>query len=365
MKWKQSGQPGRQFGAEAGAGAGLSAAEGDLVYNAKLQHGEIFPIAKGRRSRPMSLTRYGSHTVREGCAVIEDEFGKEVYFNTLTVPGSTSEALEAVAKESAGIINAYMQRIRHEVAAWQRDDIDCSEGLFATGVWEWQKRGALHFHLVIGVRDRKLAAHLKHNHRRWWRQVLESYSDKMGIDLFARVDGGTWRDDENKPVTEWAKVKKSVERYVSKYIGKTAYQAAKHGWMPPTRWWYLSAPAREVVLARRIMCSVEINSVQHAASVCEELAEMAQEMGATVLPTNNPFTGALCGYVIYPPKELMEEYWNWCLRVFAEAHDEPAKTVDSFRSELRSEWGYIEDFTNEELIFEGKPLWAVASSGAA
>lgn len=346
----------KRRGSEAGVAACLDAAEAALVYNAKVQHGVFGSDLEPKRARPPILTRYAAHRLREACAVIEADFGLDSYFNTLTLPGSTREALDTAALHSTGILNAYMQRLRHES---QRPEFSTNE-FMACGVWEWQKRGALHFHLLIGIKDANLAAHFAANHQRWWRQVLLTYSRKTGVDLFMRSDGRSWKNFKDKPRTEWAKVRKSVGRYMSKYISKSAHAARNEGWLAPAAWSYLSDDAWERVKAERRLVALRLISRWEAQRVAEVLAGVAQEAGGILFPMENPFTKQVCGYVVYFDNDKKDE----CFQAMCE-YLEP--DPDDFCRCPRHRDGVVPECEEPEamrfiadLIFDGKTLGVVA-----
>lgn len=364
LKWKRPSKAPPKRIAQGGFAAGGQPAECLLVYNDKVQHGLGSLPAPRRRKPTMKLTAYAGHTLREACAVLEQKFGKDVYFNTLTLPGSTREVYDTAARESTGLTNAYMQRIRHEIEAFCASNNIQSDGVHACGVWEWQERGALHFHLVIGIAHRQLAVYMKHNHRRWWRQVLETYSDSTGVDLFQREEGGSWRGDDTKPVTEWAKVKTSVEAYVSKYVAKTARKAGLDGWVPPKRFWYLSTPLRQDVMSARVQVGCDFEAVEEARELAYDIAQMCQEMGGKVLESVDEYTLEPCGFVVYPPKDKKQEFWRASLLLMAAAAGNMREVIHDAEEGMTEAEGMIPSDDWEELMFDAVPLDMVAAGCA-
>lgn len=343
-------------GSEAGVAACLDAAEAALVYSAKVQHGDEISEFEPKRPRPAILTRYAAHRIREAAAVIDAEYGLSSYFNTLTLPGSTREALDTAALHSTGILNAYMQRLRHE---WNKRVSDKTD-FMACGVWEWQKRGALHFHLLIGIKDEAIAAFFEANHQRWWRQVLQTYSKKTGVDLFERSDGKTWRNYVDKPRTEWAKVRKSVGRYMSKYISKSAREAKTEGWTRPAAWSYMSEDAWEKVKAERRLVALRLISRVEADRVAHVLADVAQTAGAKLFPMENPFTGQLCGYVAFFDNDKKDECFQAMLEYISPEEDEPCRCPKHTYGEI-PEYAYPDaGRVLANLIFDGMTLDVVA-----
>lgn len=317
-----------------------------LVYSAKVQDKAGLMQASSMRRRGSILTGYAAHKVREACAVIEEKYDRHAYFVTLTVPGSTREALDTVAKHSSQILNAYMQNFRDS----RQFELD------ACGVWEFQKRGALHLHLLIGVKDERQAVEWEKKHRKWWRKVLLHYSKKTGIDLFARANGGTWKNYRNKPRTEWARVKKSVGRYMSKYLAKDARKGVPPGTVPPASWIYVSAPVWEEVKARRRVEAYRLVSPEAAEREAAHIAAMARDCGATVLVTRNPFNDQACGFMLYFDNERKSDFFERVSERLRELY--PWRM---YEEEQQAEWSgahaeLVPGWKRAELIFDGKAL---------
>ena len=85
-----------------------------LDYNHKVQM-LAGANSEERRKRPEKITRYGKHTIREGCGVLAQKYGKELAFLTLTLPGDTPEAIEVFAANSKPLLNGFLQKYRNSV----------------------------------------------------------------------------------------------------------------------------------------------------------------------------------------------------------------------------------------------------------
>lgn len=190
---------------------------------------------------PTRYTTYACQATREACAVLEEQYGKNCWFITLTLPGSTREALYEFAARSSYIVARLHQ--------WWRDNFPGAE--FIT-VWELQRRGALHMHVAIGgsrLGDIQTFAERMH---RMWCHLLEQVSQFRNIDLFGRSGGGTWRHAWEKVRTEVKPVRKSITRYLSKYVSKAKSKSLQPNSYSPVRWWSCSRTLLAKLRERRL-----------------------------------------------------------------------------------------------------------------
>jgi hypothetical protein len=279
-----------------------------LVHNGKPQLLTSEFENPSARIKSRLLSRYGAHTLREGCAVLEQRYGMEVAFMTLTLPGSTRESMDTFARHSSDIWNAFMQRLRtfrHGEAGRKLDVVERTQNKYEgaaidyCGVWEYQSRGALHLHIAIGLPDPFFYEWLHDNHQRLWVQVLETYSKKTGVDLFASADGYTWRDTPNVTRTECAKVYKSVGRYISKYVSKDASRKVEVEYEPPHRWWFCSASLKAALLAQRLRVERFYSPLQDMHLIVGQLEDFALPLAENDFVSRNPFSDQVCGRVMF------------------------------------------------------------------
>lgn len=159
----------------------------------------------------------------------------EVIFLTGTLPGSTPEAIQTLARYSSFAI--------HRLKAWVNKYIPQKKDFY---VWELQKRGALHLHYAVVCAEQSIRARVIAGFAGQWGRILESISEQSGVDVFARADGGTWRDRPDKWRFDAQEVRKSVAGYLSKYCGKDSGKVADGiKAYAPTRWWGVSRPLLE------------------------------------------------------------------------------------------------------------------------
>jgi len=155
---------------------------------------------------------------------------KRTVFFTGTLPGSTRAAIDAFALHSSWAIKYFFTKIS------QRIGVLNSLARYEW-VWEFQKRGALHFHLCYEFVSEELAKSKRKWFRRIWKQVLKGVANRSGVDIFGRSGGRTWKDDERRWQTRIETVTKSVSSYLSKYLSKGSGSARGSGYICPTRWY--------------------------------------------------------------------------------------------------------------------------------
>ena len=190
---------------------------------------------RGRR-----FTRYAAQWVRESAAVIERTCGTNVVFCTATLPRSTPQAMKVLAAHSS-----YLTELLNQ---WIRDNV---QHALMVGVWEYQKRGALHLHWAVGTTERGALDVVKDNLKEWWCKVLTRLSRETCIDMFERKHGGTWRNRWDRVQVDVSYVRESITRYLSKYLTKSQ-RAVNNTWtFPPASWWSCSRTVRSLVAAAR------------------------------------------------------------------------------------------------------------------
>ena len=173
------------------------------------------PRPWGRIQSPKVFRYQAGQKIKEGGAII-DRFCGAVNSSmlTLTLPGGTVQAMDALGRWSGYIINRLTQVIRR---------VDkTAPPVYWFFVWEHQKRGALHLHWCIGW-----SVHQEFRERlcefiaaKWW-QCLQEIGKKEKIDMFARKGfQGSWRNKPEKWQYDIQQVQKSVAAYFAKYCQK-------------------------------------------------------------------------------------------------------------------------------------------------
>jgi hypothetical protein len=198
---------------------------------------------KGGLGNKVELSWKSAQSVKETMAAQEREYRKEkCWFLTLTLPSVDIRSYEALARYSSYA----MDRLNKAITRWFGDNKFCR-----STVWEYQKRGALHAHLLISsnyIHGSKVASFRQHISRFWY-SILKDIGYKFGADMFLGRNGKT-RDlkslmniNQGKHFINCQQVRKSVVAYLSKYLSnsgngkdKKGKQALRKRYFPIATW---------------------------------------------------------------------------------------------------------------------------------
>lgn len=198
----------------------------------------------GLLPRPTTFGLNARRQVKRLAAVIDGlaEGPRDVIFFTGTLPGSTPGAMLALSQWSGFLA--------HRLKAWMHDIDSEYKCLF---VWEWQKRGALHMHAAVYVKNITNRNRIYNEFKMQWIRLLESICERSGVDVFARGHGkGTWRGHYSKIRAEAEWVKKSVASYLGKYMSKAIGPVKdKAKFFYPSRWWGSTQNLKDLEKAQR------------------------------------------------------------------------------------------------------------------
>jgi hypothetical protein len=198
----------------------------------------------GLLPRPTTFGLNARRQVKRLAAVIDGLAAgpQEVIFFTGTLPGSTPKAMLALSQWSGFMA--------HRLKAWMHDIDSEYKCLF---VWEWQKRGALHMHAAVYVKNIANRNRIYNEFKMQWVRLLESVCERSGVDVFARGHSkGTWRGHYSKIRAEAEWVKKSVASYLGKYMSKAVGPGSdKAKFFYPSRWWGSTQNLKELEKAAR------------------------------------------------------------------------------------------------------------------
>lgn len=179
------------------------------------QRGTLKHSDYGQTQSKKQFTKLARHRVLEAGAVV-DRLGMKDSSSllTLTLPGSTSEAQDALARWSGWIVNRQTQYLRRDRRF---------KDVYWFFVWEWQKRGALHQHWCVSAPTYELAREASMKLKSAWYLCLDEIGEKEGIDMYQKEGGFiSWRLFPKQWVWNEQRVKKSVAAYFSKYASKAA-----------------------------------------------------------------------------------------------------------------------------------------------
>lgn len=205
--------------------------------------GDARPTKFGNNARRKLLRAGGAMALLQGG-------DKRVLFLTGTLPGSTDEAMDAIARYSSYIVD--------RLKTWLYDNGGTSYSMY---VWERQKRGALHLHYAVYIDPTERGNRIYHGFKQYWYKLLCNVSLQSGIDLFARKKGGTWR---NSPKVVQAKAvwcTRTIAGYLAKYLSKGKAGGHCNDRTPtyyPVRWFGVSRPLnkllRENTYTKEVFC---------------------------------------------------------------------------------------------------------------
>jgi hypothetical protein len=222
--------------------------------------------------------------LRDGGHLIERDCEGNGWFVTLTISGGTQAAYDAMSMASGYIVD--------RLNRWLRDKV--SKGWYCY-VWELQDRGAPHLHYLLRcdkhVTQKDLGAAIQCE----WRRILLDVSAESQVDLFEKLAGGTWKDDERKPFVNVTYVTHDLGCYIAKYASKARSKGGAGTTWRPGRWWALSYPLRKAVLRERLTVKVRFPTMEVAHRALSHLVTQARGAATSVLECDIARTfGVMC-----------------------------------------------------------------------
>lgn len=190
---------------------------------------------------------------------------EEFVFLTGTLPGSTPEAVETIARWSGFLVES----LKNWVAYYVQERIDFY-------VWEWQKRGALHLHYAVHVPDPARRKLVINRFKEQWIRLLEAVCCKSGVDVFARQSGGTWRHLTGAVQAYAQPVRKSVAAYLAKYCSKGHKTELARFY--PSRWWGCSRALLHKLEEMTVSFEIVSLNMRKALVLYEELLHLNQSL---------------------------------------------------------------------------------------
>lgn len=203
-------------------------------YGGQLDFASVLSQKTDVKRGSKGISKKGRLSIRRYAALLGRNTRRRQVFLTGTLPGSTEESLAAIAEKSG-----YMVKM---VQTYLSRAANCdAKQMEYVWVWEHQKRGALHMHLVARTPSRAQAKLLQQRWRSVWSQILRLVDSKVDCDLFEKYYGGSHRDSPEDWQVDAALVKKSAAKYLSKYLSKGG---GFHSRFCPSRWWGVSSSLR-------------------------------------------------------------------------------------------------------------------------
>jgi len=140
---------------------------------------------------------------------------------------------------------------------WLRDKV--VDGHYVL-VWEVQKRGAPHLHLMFRLQGDDHIKRMYSNIRTQWHQILRDVSQDAGVNLLLSPKYGDLTHEPKKLNCNFKAVNRDYAAYISKYVSKSESKKGGKFSFRPGRWWGLSESLRALVHKNRFEEVFEIES---------------------------------------------------------------------------------------------------------
>lgn len=281
--------------------------------------------------------------VRCGALLGTNGYQNHCLFLTGTLPGSTSSAYEAIARNSAWIVHELLTHIPRLAGVLPSE---CSW----IWVWEFQKRGALHFHAVFQLPGVSETKRVLDGFTPLWNRVLKGVAKRSGVDVFEREGGGTWKNSEEIWVSRAEFLRKRADRYLAKYLGKECSKDSRDFFMP-TRWYGINRS-----LLSRMRASVRVAQTHSCPADSHVVSDKDFDFLDYVRSKSHLercFSDKVkTGFTFVFYVESYDEIMNEAERIFgASKRSEGRVTVDS-DSELRCFFPAIEKCVSRADLFQ-------------
>jgi len=175
-------------------------------------------------------------------AGVFDHIEGENLFITLTLPGSTEESFASLSAYSSEVVHRYKVWLCQQA---KKFDVGPLKYLY---VWEFQKRGALHLHMVVNCPSVEFCNAIRESYHARWFKLLGSLGRKVGVDLFCRDESTTHADNPRVWQSDCQVVTGFIGAYLGKYLSKGSQDQSNDGCNVffPTRWWGASQGIRDL-----------------------------------------------------------------------------------------------------------------------
>lgn len=275
-----------------------------LVYSKKLGETPKSQAGFGALPKESHFSRHGKRFVKAAAGALEQRYGKKTLFGTVTLAGSTPQACAMLAAWSAKAV----ELLRHWIVSV------CPDACFVY-VWEWQKRGALHLHLALGSDHVEHLRSLRARFKTYIHRLHSTLSRLSGTDMFARNDGGSWRGFPDILRSRLEDVRKSVKRYLAKYLSKGG---TTDGAFFPSRWWGCTKNLRRLVASYRECRVIQLTDFEAAVGIMRHQWRCWSEAELTVFTWCERFAPHNKTVVVYADENQCANVWEALLLVLAE-----------------------------------------------
>lgn len=288
---------------------------------------EVSKPGYGGLPRYQQFSTYGRRQLlRAGGALEKHAPHDECLFLTLTLPGSTSESMEAMARYSSYSVKS--------LKSWLSNYISNNLSMYT---WEWQKRGALHLHYVVHCPDRERGEWIVKNLKSQWIRILDAIGEASQTDMFRKSKGFTWASNKEIVRVDAQWCKKSVAAYLSKYVSKAAednYKMPKNAYCP-ARWYGVSRPL--LALLRSMTFSISLDSLRDrdAWAMYEDCLSLLQSFSLKCYEYEHK-VGNGKTVVSYSLASEQESIWNSMMTQICPNHDSSSNTEQNMRRLARN-----------------------------
>lgn len=290
----------------AGRVAGSKAAGcGALVYKHEVRDCNVKRSGFGGLPIETKFGRFARRAVKNAVGALETHFGRRVVFLTLTLPGSSNRAREHFARWSAKVIELLTHWIR-----------STASGAHYVYVWERHKSGALHLHAAIGDSDVLKLRALERNFKTYVHRMFSTVSALAGCDMFERGDGGSWRGCVSVLRSRIEPIRKSVKRYMAKYLTKGA--GAAQGYCP-SRWWGCSRNLRALVFSLRRCIRRRTGDWELAVELKKRAQELVERSKCKSFSFSLPFSPSSGSLLVYPSDAEYDSVWSVLVDLISQA----------------------------------------------
>lgn len=263
--------------------------------------------------------------LRAGGALESSHPHSECLFLTLTLPGSTREAFEALARYSAFAV----QRFK----AWLGKRIKNNLSLYT---WELQKRGALHLHYVVHCPSREDGEYILRNLRAQWIRILDAIAERSGTDVYARHRGFSWKTNKEVVRTDGQWCRKSVAAYLSKYVSKEiGKQDGRHRAFCPSRWHGISRPLLQLLREMSYAVRLDYLRSHQALSLYEDCLSLLKSFSIKCYEYKHK-VGTGKTLVSYATSEDTNALWEEIVNTLVPEHNSCSNTEQNMRRIIRN-----------------------------
>jgi hypothetical protein len=255
-------------------------------------------------------------------------------FVTLTLPHDNPDTYEALARQSSYVVNRLSQYLRNNYP----------EGIYARcGAWEYQKRGALHYHLYLGIQSEfwdyfllnenafslhgcntnpsqfpmDLMGAFRSRIASEWEKILDSIGDIYSLEMIKPEYRGRILDysDLGRRFANCQIVEKSVSAYLSGYLTDSNHKN-KNGlrgrFFPIATWFQWDRKATELYKEYSYSDTIYVEDYESFLLLREVLfASLEKCDGTEEINTKNPFYESHCCLSKMPIDFLIALVRDW------------------------------------------------------